>query len=520
MDELDKAQLRTALGWETDDYDKAKEATTNPLVWLWQVLQGDFHEEATTAQALTAAAIGALPLVGQICLLRDLVADCKKLIREPDNPWFWTVLAMTLLGLFPSLGALLKGVLGIFFGVLRRIGSKTMGRAIDVAMGWVISYLRRREVQTYIKALRIDDIFGWLSAQVKSIKGKVTLAALTAAFDSALAMLNSLADKVSHIPVVGPRAKAVVVQVRTIRNAADAGLAKALAPLQDILDRIVLRLEHESIASRRGILNANNVHFQGALPDDAAVTLMREADPLPGWLSTDGEKIFSQSLPTKHSPIIAKKVKEGWPALNDKLIKSFHELTADEIRGPARLYRVIAPTSRAMSDCWVSENVFKQLQSAADPRAAWRRHLAVWPHWNVNGEFVIYDIKRGESLKVWIGKTASQFDEGLPGYHLQGGWEQIVFNIERANPMNDTTAFYKTDGGPARQIYGRIERTDYDKLTDSEKKTYTEIREKINHISISGPFETGWGYTDFDGNGFGSKIGLPDLPGQITTLRN
>lgn len=160
MDELDKAQLRTALGWETDDYDKAKEATTNPLVWLWQVLQGDFHEDATTAQALTAAAIGALPLVGQICLLRDLVADCKKLIREPDNPWFWTVLAMTLLGLFPSLGALLKGVLGIFFGVLRRIGSKTMGRAIDVAMGWVISYLRRREVQTYIKALRIDDIFG------------------------------------------------------------------------------------------------------------------------------------------------------------------------------------------------------------------------------------------------------------------------------------------------------------------------------------------------------------------------
>lgn len=355
---------------------------------------------------------------------------------------------------------------------------------------------------------------------MKSVKGKVTPAALTAAFDNALAMLNSLAEKVSHIPVVGPRAKAVVVQVRTIRNAADAGLAKALAPLQDILDRIVLRLEHESIASRRGILNANNVHFQGALPDDAAVRLMREAEPLPEWLSGEKEAIITHLLPSEVDVVIAKKVKDGWPALNEKLIKSFHDLTADEIHGPARLYRVIAPTSRAMSDCWVSEKVFKQLQNAADPRATWRRHLAVWPHWNVNGEFVIYDIKRGESLKVWVGQAASQVDAKLPDLHLQGGWEQVVFNIERADPMNDTTAFYKTDGRPVKQIYGRIERVDYDKLTDSEKKTYTEIREKINHTSISGPFETGWGYTDFDGNGFGSKIGLPDLPGQITTLRN
>jgi hypothetical protein len=44
------------------------------------------------------------------------------------------------------------------------------------------------------------------------------------------------------------------------------------------------------------------------------------------------------------------------------------------------------------------------------------------------------------------------------------------------------------------------------------------IREKINHPNISGPFETGWGYTDFDGAGFADKIGLPDLTGQITAI--
>jgi hypothetical protein len=42
------------------------------------------------------------------------------------------------------------------------------------------------------------------------------------------------------------------------------------------------------------------------------------------------------------------------------------------------------------------------------------------------------------------------------------------------------------------------------------------IRETINHSSISGPFETGWGYTEFDGAGFSGRVGLPELPGQVT----
>jgi hypothetical protein len=44
------------------------------------------------------------------------------------------------------------------------------------------------------------------------------------------------------------------------------------------------------------------------------------------------------------------------------------------------------------------------------------------------------------------------------------------------------------------------------------------VRETINHPNINGPFDTGWGYTDFDGAGFADKIGLPDLPGQTTML--
>lgn len=520
MADIDNAQLRDALAWETDDYDKAKEASTNPVVWLWQVLQGDFNENASTAQALTAAGIGALPLAGQVCSVRDLIADCNRLRQDPGNTWYWTALTLTLIGLFPSLGALVKGVLGIFFGIVRRMGGNAVIKAIDVGMGWVISYLRRRSVQNYIAALKIDDIFGWLAKQVKTVKGVVTVKALTDAFDTAVGVLDNLAGKVSFIPVLGDRVKAVAAQVKKIRDSGDEYLAKAVSPVQEILDRIVLRLEHEALKSRRGIINANNVHFQGGLPEDAAMRLMREADPLPEWLSMGNALDWDQAVPDKYQIKIEEKVKNGWPSLNDGLVTTFHKLVPDEIYGPARLYRVIAPGSRSMSNCWISEAVFKNLQAAANPRAAWRKYLAVWPDWNANGQFVIYDVKRGESLKIWRGPTSSQINKKLADLHLEGGWEQIVFNVERTSPLHDTMAYYKEDGGAGRVMGGRIDRSAYDKLSDIDKKSFTELREKINHPSISGPFETGWGYTDFGGDGLGGKIGLPNLPGQMTTLRN
>ena len=68
----------------------------------------------------------------------------------------------------------------------------------------------------------------------------------------------------------------------------------------------------------------------------------------------------------------------------DKNIESFHKLRADEIVGPAKLYRVVSPSSGAMGDCWVSEEVFHKITKASDPKTAWRKHLAVWPDWNAN----------------------------------------------------------------------------------------------------------------------------------------
>lgn len=170
-----------------------------------------------------------------------------------------------------------------------------------------------------------------------------------------------------------------------------------------------------------------------------------------------------------------------------------------------------------MSDCWISEKVFNEIQNSPDPRAAWRKYLAVWPDWNVNGQFVVYDVKPGETLKIWRGPASSQKKDALPGRHLEGGGEQIVFNVERTDRRNDVMRYYKKH--EKNTLQESISQDEFYKLPKSEQEEYLAIRQKITHPNISGPFETGWGYTDFDGIGFPEKIGLPALPGQVTAFK-
>jgi hypothetical protein len=524
MAELNATQMRDALAWVTNDKAKANEPSTNLWQWFWEAIQGDFNEDRSAAQIMTDAAISMIPLVDQVCDVRDLIANCKKLHHDPKDTWAWVALALTLIGLFPSLGSLVKGVLKIFFLFVRRSGGDATVKAVDAAMTWVVSFLRRRDVQKYLHALRIDEIFKWLAAEIKVVRRKVNIQTLIAAFDRTIKVMEGLVGKVSMIPAMGRKAKATLEQVKAIRLIANEHLQKAIRPVQEILDTIILRLEREALENEHGIVNANNVHFRGALPADRAVALMRKADPIPDWLSKGAQgrwaeadlvrnrakvdKLSSKSLPEN----------ERYPSLQDHNITSFHRLTEDEIKGPARLYRILAPNSRAMGDCWISEEVFKRIQISPDPRAAWRKYLAVWPDWNVNGQFVIYDVKPNETLKVWRGEAASQTKKGLASHHLEGGWEQIVFNVERTDARNDVMRYYKLKGGKESQLRDAISQEKFDALSKEQKEAYIGIREKINHPNISGPFETGWGYTDFNGAGLLDKIGLPSLPGQTTKL--
>ncbi|QGZ37656.1 hypothetical protein IP92_04499 [Pseudoduganella flava] len=518
MAEINTTQMRDALAWLTNDQKKADDPSTNPFEWFWEAIQGDFNEDRSTGQLVMDAAISMIPLVDQVCDARDLIANCVKLRKDVTDGWAWVSLGLTLIGLFPFVGSLVKGVLKIFFAFVRRMGGAAILKAVDLAMTWVITFLRRRDVQKYLRLHKIDDVFNWLAKEIRSIRGRINVAALLNAFDRGIKVLEGMVDKVAYVPLIGKKARGYLEDVQKVRLAANDYLADQLKPLFDIFDRIALRLDRAALENMPGIVNVKNVHFRGTLPEAAAVRLMGEPNPLPEWMSKGKTGNYPALKYDRYKDYVAKQVAKGWPPLNQNNIESFANILKGEISGPARLYRILSPNSRAMSDCWVTEEVFNALKAAENPRAAWRRHLAVWPDWNVNGQFVVYDVKPGETLKVWRGKASSQFKKSLPDRHLEGGWEQIIFKLDYSDARNDTMRFYKLNGGKKNRLEGAISQGEYYKLPKDEQARYVSIRESINHPNISGPFETGWRYEDFDGAGLVDRIGLPALPGQTTKL--
>jgi len=198
------------------------------------------------------------------------------------------------------------------------------------------------------------------------------------AFDRAVLLMRNLLGKVADIPVVGHRAQQTIDLVVGIRKIANNYIGQALAPVQRILDTIIKRLEFEEMVQRRSIVNAGNFHFTGTLPEAHAVTLMRRVDPSPSWLNK-GE-------PTKNIPLVPAKLRvrvdemadKGFPKLNDGQIASFAKgMRADTIKGPAKLYRVVSPANFSAGSDWVTEEVFNTIMKSSDPRATWRKNLAV-----------------------------------------------------------------------------------------------------------------------------------------------
>lgn len=528
------------VGKPADDEDKS---SSNPFVWFWESIQGDFNDNRNGYQMGVDAAISMIPLVDQVCDVRDLIANCIKIRKDPSDGWAWVSLVLTVIGLFPTLGSLVKGVLKIFFAYIRRWGGTKIAEGVDAGMTMVITYLRKRDVYKHLaKLIGNEEPFKWLAKQVQRVRKEISPANLKLWFDGGIKVIEDLVNKVSFVPNLGTSAKETLAMVKEVRLMMDSMLGKALKPVDDIFAAILARLEREALIKQKGIVNASNIHYRGPLPEAAAIPLMRKRKPK--WLTENPNPIHPELNPKDWRVKADRRAKQMtrkkagrtptprdprgiYPTLTDQNIKSFSTLAAATITGPARLYRILAPNSRGMSDCWVSEQVFKELNSAPDPKAAWRKYLAVWPDWNVDGQFVIYDVKKGESLNVYRGLASSQTKPGLPGFQLEGGKEQIIFNVPRSDVRNDAVLYYRIKGGKETRLGKPMTQADVNKakegMSDMQKKAFDDkhlmVREHINHPNISGPFNTGWGYTEFDGAGQVGRIGLPALPGQVTALK-
>ncbi|MEN1928099.1 hypothetical protein WCE37_03710 [Luteimonas sp. MJ250] len=379
-----------------------------------------------------------IPFVDQICDVRDVVANCKKINEDTSNSWAWVGLVLTLIGLFPTFGSLANGCLKILFAYGRKTVFRTAKATMDSGF-WNASrpfveagihklnqHLRHPAVRRALWAVRWANPYRELAKLVRETAGGLNVAKITAEFDKIIRALRELTGLVKKWGTdnMGQQADALVQMVTNVRRAADAPLRRTLGPVTDWLNKLARRLEVESDMAYRANTNSVNPHHYRQVSNDAEEMRMLGSNA-PSWVDA-GARLRYRPLSTAPS-------KPGWPDISSSAprplnngFNTFHSARAVTIPEGEVLYRVVDPASVDNSICWMRKSEFEKLKNKDD----WRRHFAVKANWNANGEFVTYTVPRG-GLQVWEGPAASQAYKDATGaarYVLEGGYSQIVLD--------------------------------------------------------------------------------------------
>lgn len=455
-----KKELTNALAWFTapvnDAIKKGKETAADIAEWLWVVLQGDFAEDQTTAQIVTGTVISMIPFVDQICDVRDICANATKIKEDSNNPWAWVGLILTLIGLFPVLGSLFKGIFKVILAPIRRFMLKPTTKglrftggniyklaepAIESGITELNKFLARPAVKKAIKNSKITNIYKATASKIRQVKSMLTKQALLSVFDK---LIGYLRDTVKFIDkyaskAIGAKARQMLQTVIDVRNLANQKLGEFLKPVQDFLERLAVRIEKESNQAFKATTNIKNIHNFKKVGTDAE--LKSVLNNKPNWVDIAAKEKYKAltecpKIPSNFPNIGAKDgpLREAY--------KTFHDLESVHIKEGEVLYRVLDPRSLDNSICWMRESEYRKLKSKAD----WRRYFAVFASWNHNGEFVKYRVPRG-GINVWEGPAASQTFKNSAGkiekknskgeiFVLEGGGIQIVLDpkdLVRAN---------------------------------------------------------------------------------------
>lgn len=243
---------------------EAYDATIGAVEWIWEALQGDFNTNQTTGQIAANAVLGLIPIVDQVLDCRDLIANCRQIYKDRTNTAAWVALCLTLVGLFPSLGSAIKGVLKILFLFVRKAGGD-VAKAIRPAMAPILSFLGNEKVRRILGISDVSVILRQVADKLSSIRGEVTVSNLKSLLDSAVQTLTDVVGKIRYFAPGDVKVwldEAVRI-VRWVQDAADRMLAPALAPVQRILDGIedALRKQADEYSPNyRADVNARTVH--------------------------------------------------------------------------------------------------------------------------------------------------------------------------------------------------------------------------------------------------------------------
>lgn len=227
------------------------------LDWFFGLVEGDFNEDPSASQIIVGTVIGCIPVIGQIMDVRDIVANVKKLDDDPDDTLLWVALVVTLVGLIPGAGDLVKGVFRFVLKFLRKGGDDAVG-----AIRSVLAFLRGRgygDPVRYLKNLPWQK----LSDESRSLFKKVMFGFIEG--------IETLRTGWLTKRLFGSRIKDLAIvqsQLRLLQRMGEVKIPEAMLRLRRGVDDLLKRVEPERVPGRTN----NRVH----LPHSAKPLLRQE----------------------------------------------------------------------------------------------------------------------------------------------------------------------------------------------------------------------------------------------------
>lgn len=427
---------------------KGQETLEDIAEWLWIVIQGDFADEQSTAQIVTGTVISMIPFVDQLCDVRDICANCSKIKEDSNNSWAWVGLILTLIGLFPVLGSLFKGILKVILAPVRRFMMRPTVKLLKLTGGNIYKlaepaiesgitelnkFLARPAVKKALAKAKIVNVYQETAKKIRIVKSVVSIKALLEVFDKMIGYLKETINFIEKYASksVSLKAKNLLIIVSEVRSTANKKLAEYLTPVQVFLEKLAVRVDKEGDTTFKATTNIKNLTKLRRISDAEELEAFRKKKP--NWIHVtpknkvlpfpaarvDPKTVNTPLHPSLGSTQLAMKSGYGHP-LKDAY-KTFAKggIKAQIFKEGEVLVRVLAPGSLDNSICWMRKSEFQKLKS----REEWRDKFAVWASWNANGEYLEYTVPKGKKLYAWEGAAASQVRDE---FYLKGGGTQIV----------------------------------------------------------------------------------------------
>ncbi|MFM0218073.1 hypothetical protein [Paraburkholderia caledonica] len=427
------------MSWSIEDF---KATSLEVGQWCWGTLQGAFNEKQTISQVITDAAIGMIPLVGDVTAVRDLLSVGIGMSSDPrkrQEVMQWVLFVVLIFALIPVVGGVIKGV--------GRLALRVAGDAAKDAelLQEVVQFLNRMghgDAPQWLKALDVGKYQSQLLSKVKDFCATVRLA-----------IERSLKARVGQLLPEVWRAQLARVGdgFRALQDLADQMVPQAVKELDarlKTLQNMVYRGEIHEIAT--GGMPKVRREAEAYLEERKLAREIRRGRFPSTECAADKGKVEA-AIRAKYQP----KIDQGWPDILQRKgktvatgdadvftkLSTFHgevvAMDANDLAGKS-VYRAFGkPSTRApggSSAAGYNQPSFWGLGSAPKDAEEWRVRAAVLDEWNGNGCLVVAHFpadlaKRMPEAKAWAGQIAEQFGIERPAQYLEGGGKQLVIDM-------------------------------------------------------------------------------------------